>query len=234
MKGRSTSHNHYINDGCGRDTYISFFNGGFHQYPYSNSYKKDYFEDSTKKYPPDLFKRRPIIKYDMDGKGRDFFIYQNILSEHDKIKGFTDFPNMLRTNLDLPPLNLCKSTNVNRFEKQLIKRIYYDRYKNKNLKLTEEDKKENDFSLNKNDNSLYQKTENDRYETSPNPINSINSINSYSNSDKDSDGLKKYKVKVGNENNSENLVDSIKNIFMFNYNRKKSQELEKQKTMYWI
>lgn len=230
MKGRSTSHNHYINDGCGRDTYISFFNGGFHQYPYSNSYKKDYFEISTKKYHADLFKRRPIIKYDMDGKGRDFFIYQNILSEHDKIKSTTDFPGMLRTNQDLPPLKLCKSTNINRFEKQLINRIYYDRYKNKNLQ-TEEDKKDTDFSLNKNDNSSYQKTENDRYETIPNPVDSMNDYNS---SGKKSDRLKKYKVRTGNENNTENLVDSIKNIFMFNYNRKKSQELEKQKSMYWI
>lgn len=225
MKGRPTAHPHYINDGCGRDTYISFFNGGFHNYPYSNSYKKDFFEITNKRYHADLFKRRPIIKYIMDGKGRDFFIYQNILSEFDKINNVTNFPNTLRTSIDLPPIKLNKSCNTNR----LRNRIYYESLKDKNLKQTaEEDKKENDYSLDKADNNVYQQTENDRYETNPNVI------DSYNDKKKECKSCKKYKPRVRNENNEENLVNSINNIFMFNHNRIKSKELEKENSMHWI
>ena len=61
----------YKNDGKGRDTYISFSNGGFSNYPYSRSYKQDCFEINRRRNHPDLYQRRPIIKYNMDGRGRD-------------------------------------------------------------------------------------------------------------------------------------------------------------------
>ena len=175
MKGRSTSHPHYINDGHGRDTYISFFNGGFSRYPYSNSYKKDCYEVYHKRYHADLFKRRPIIKYAQDGSGRDFFIYQNILSEHDKIQDSTDFANMLRSKRDYVPYKFYKSHNISKFEKNLINRVYYSRSpKNKLANSQEkikEDEKENDVSVQKEeDNSnVYKNVENKRYQTIPSP-----------------------------------------------------------------
>ena len=114
----------YLNDGKGRDTYISFFNGGFSNYPYSNSYKKDFYENYHKGYHADLYKRRPIIKYNMDGNGRDYFIHQNILSEHCKLKDSSDFPHMLRNGRELP-IRINKSFGRTKFEKNLINRIFY-------------------------------------------------------------------------------------------------------------
>lgn len=115
----------YINDGKGRDTYISFYNGGFGSYPFSKSYTKDSYEISHKRKRPDLFMRRPIVKYNMDGIGRDYFIHQNILSEHCKLKEFSDFPNSLRNGLETKLIRLNKSNYRNKFEKKLINRIFY-------------------------------------------------------------------------------------------------------------
>ena len=117
----------YINDGKGRDTYISFYNGGFSNYPYSKSYKKDFYATSQKRYHADLYQRRPIIKYNMDGSGRDFFIHQNILSEHCKLKDFSDFPHMLRNGMEFSPVAYNKSFGKSKFEKQLLNRIFYGR-----------------------------------------------------------------------------------------------------------
>ena len=249
MKGSPTAHPHYINDGRGRDTYISFSNGGFSSYPYSNSYKKDYYEISHNRYHPDLFKRRPIIKYDMDGSGRDYFIYQNILSEHDKIQGVTDFPNMLRSKCE-SPYRLYKSTNISKFERNLINRVYYSRSpKNKvsnaqeNIKEDEKVKEDEKEKANEKDEKnspeqkeedipqIYNKVENNRYETDP----SLTKNNSYS---KNTKSFKKNRRKINDINtldNGDNLVNSIKAIFMFN-NKRKSAEKEKEKegNAYWI
>ena len=115
----------YLNDGKGRDTYISFFNGGFSNYPYSNSYKKDFYDFSYKRNHPDLYMNRPIIKYNMDGSGRDFFIHQNILSEHCRLKDFSDFPRMLRNGVEFNPVRFNKSYGKSKFERNLINRIFY-------------------------------------------------------------------------------------------------------------
>ena len=115
----------YLNDGKGRDTYISFYNGGFSNYPYSKSYKKDLYEISHKSYHADLYMRRPIVKYNMDGNGRDYFIHQNILSEHCKLKDSSDFPHILRNGREFAPIRMHKSFGRNKFEKNLINRIFY-------------------------------------------------------------------------------------------------------------
>ena len=115
----------YLNDGMGRDTYISFFNGGFSNYPYSKSYKRDFYEISLKRNHPDLYMRRPIIKYNMDGNGRDYFIHQNILSEHCKLKDSSDFPHILRNSDEFNPQRINKSFGKTKFEKNLINRIFY-------------------------------------------------------------------------------------------------------------
>ena len=115
----------YKNDGRGRDTYISLFNGGFSNYPYSKSYKRDFYEINYKINHPDLFKRRPIIKYISDGSGRDFFIQQNILSEHCKLKDSIDFPHILRSDSGINEFRLTKRNTKSKFEKDLINRIFY-------------------------------------------------------------------------------------------------------------
>ena len=115
----------YINDGKGRDTYISFFNGGFSNYPYSNSYKKDFYDICHRRNRPDLYRNRPINRYNMDGKGRDFFIHQNILSEHCRIKGSSDFNHMLRNGEELSPIKFTKSYGKTKFERNLLNRIFY-------------------------------------------------------------------------------------------------------------
>ena len=61
----------------------------------------------------------------MDGKGRDFFIYQNILSEHCKLKECTDFPHTLRNGIQLSPSYFNKNNKKTKFEKNLINRIFY-------------------------------------------------------------------------------------------------------------
>ena len=237
MKGRSSSHPHYINDGHGRDTYISFANGGFSSYPYSNSYKKDFYEVSNRRYHADLFKRRPIIKYDQDGSGRDFFIYQNILSEHDRIQGVTDFPNMLRAKGDYYPYTLYKSNNVNKFEKNLINRIYYSRSpKNKKLNKQEnnkEDVKENTISELKSGDITpsYKTIENNKLETDP----SLNKNNGDSKNVGSFKKSRRKKSESSNIENPDNLANSIRAIFMFNH-KKKNEEKEKEKegNTYWI
>jgi hypothetical protein len=115
----------YINDGKGRDTYISFFNGGFSNYPYSNSYKKDFYDICHRRNHPDLYKNRPINKYNMDGNGRDFFIHQNILSEHCRLKDSSDFTHMLRNGIEFSPVRFPKSYGKTKFEKNLLNRIFY-------------------------------------------------------------------------------------------------------------
>ena len=98
----------YRNNGLGRDTYIYGYNGGFGTYRYSKSYKKDTYDIPIHKYHPNLFKRRPIDKYQISGEGRDYFIYKGILTEHDRISGNNSFEKSLR-NDDSPSLLLTST-----------------------------------------------------------------------------------------------------------------------------
>jgi hypothetical protein len=115
----------YRNNGLGRDTYISGYNGGFGNYKYSRSYKKDTYNIPIHRYHPNLFKRRPIDKYQMSGEGRDYFIYKGIQTEHERISGNNSFEKTLRS--DDSPSVLLRSTQMprNKFEKKLINRIFY-------------------------------------------------------------------------------------------------------------
>jgi hypothetical protein len=115
----------YINDGLGRDTYISFYNGGFGHYKYSKSYKKDEYEVPSYKNHPDLFKRRPIDRYQMSGEGRDYFIYKGIQTEHDRISDNSSFERTLRKDDSPREYQLSYRRPRNKFEKKLINRIFY-------------------------------------------------------------------------------------------------------------
>ena len=73
------------------------------------------------------YARRPIVKYNADGSGRDFFIHQNILSEHSRLRGFSDLPRMLRSGVEYNPIMFNKSYGKSKFEKNLLNRIFYGR-----------------------------------------------------------------------------------------------------------
>jgi len=115
----------YINNGLGRDTYISCYNGGFGNYKYSRSYKKDTYHIPIHRYHADLFKRRPIDRYQISGEGRDYFIYKGIQTEHDRISANSSFEKILRQ--DDSPKEYFMSTKKprNKFEKKLVNRIFY-------------------------------------------------------------------------------------------------------------
>ena len=115
----------YINNGLGRDTYISCYNGGFGHYKYSKSYKKDVYEVRTYKNHPDLFKRRPIDRYQMSGEGRDYFIYKGIQTEHDRISDNASFERTLRKDDSPIEYHLSTRRPRNKFEKKLVNRIFY-------------------------------------------------------------------------------------------------------------
>lgn len=115
----------YINNGLGRDTYISSFNGGFGHYKYSKSYKKDEYEVPSYKNHPDLFKRRPIDRYQMSGEGRDYFIYKGIQTEHDRISDNASFERTLRKDDSPREYHLSYRRPRNKFEKKLVNRIFY-------------------------------------------------------------------------------------------------------------
>ena len=117
----------YINNGTGRDTYISFYNGGLGHYKYSRSYKKDYFQIPIYKYHPDLYKRRPIDRYQISGEGREYFIYKGIQSEHDKITDNTSFERTLRKDDSPREYQLSYKRPRNKFERRLVNRIFYGR-----------------------------------------------------------------------------------------------------------
>lgn len=115
----------YLNDGNGRDTYISFANGGFSNYPYSRAYKKDNYGSYRSHFFPDLSQRRPIVKYGIEGTGREYFIYQSSVSEHNRDLGSTLFSNTLRESQGYGPLITSNNFRTSKFEKNLIGRVFY-------------------------------------------------------------------------------------------------------------
>ena len=227
----------YINDGHGRDTYISCSNGGFNDYPYSRSYKKDLFTIPINKSIPNLYKRRPIDRYVPDGGGRDFFIFRDIQDEHDKLADSPSFENILRkrgSSQDYLRLNKNPSS---KFEKRLINRIFYGkcpgmkdrqmspkvRFK-KDIEKEQEEKKINDddFSKkedNQNEGSTNMQTLNPG--KSSHKILGYNDKKNYSNPKKENTFLfplsSRKKLNRFNEfDQSEHLLNSVKKIFLYN------------------
>lgn len=115
----------YFNDGCGRDTYISFFNGGFSNYPYGKIQQKDSYGSYHSKFFPDLSLKKQVIKYGADGSGRDYFINQHTVSEPPKILGDSYFQQTLRKNNFSGPIRTSVGLRNNTFEKRLIGRVFY-------------------------------------------------------------------------------------------------------------
>ena len=116
----------YRNDGGGRDTYISFYNGGFGNYKLSDTYLKERIDSPKHAYHQNLSLCKPFKRYFTDGGGRDLYVYNSLLDENDKCKGNLRLNNILRSydNTQYHPSN-SKKFSPSRFEKKLINRIFY-------------------------------------------------------------------------------------------------------------
>ena len=233
----------YRNDGNGRDTYISCFNGGFNNYPYSRSYKKDVFTIPVNKSIPDLFKRRPIDRYVLDGVGRDYFIFRDIQDEHDRISVSPSFENILRKSGPSRDYLRLKKNPSSKFEKRLINRIFYGKcpgMKDRQLKPKvrfkkdiEKEKLEKELKEDKNSDDDFSKKEDNQDEDSKNMktlhlgksshnIFSYNYKKNYLNQNKKENMLQSQfssRIKSNRYNKfdqSEHLINSVKKIFLYN------------------
>ena len=233
----------YINNGYGRDTYISFYNGGFGNYKYSRSYKKDTYNIPIHRNHPDLFKRRPIDRYQMSGEGRDFFIYKGIQTEHDRISDNDSFEKSLRKGDS--PVEYFMSTKRprNKFEKKLINRIFYgkcpglkDRQMSpkvkfkKDIEKEKEEKEKDEENKFSNNISLRNSFFNNKVNENNTKTNNINNLNTKYNNKINilftpiHNRKKKLNIKINNDNQNDNLIDSVKKIFLYNRKNKIGNE----------
>ena len=241
----------YINNGYGRDTYISFYNGGFSNYKYSKSYKKDYYQIPMHRNHPDLFKRRPIDKYQISGEGRDFFIFKGIQTEHDRIADNSSFERTLRTENSPIEYHMSTKRPRNKFEKKLINRIFYgkcqgmkDRQMSPKVKFKKDilkEKEEKEEENKENNNESFRNTSNSIslrntfLRTSRG--NENNNIFTHKNNNKNikdfellftpmnTNKKKKLTDRNPNTNQSEDLINSVKKIFLYNRKNKVGTEV---------
>ena len=227
----------YINNGYGRDTYISFYNGGFGSYKYSKSYKKDIYDVPIHRNHPDLFKRRPIDRYQISGEGRDYFIYKGIQTEHDRVSDNNSFENVLRKNGSPSQYKTSTERPINKFEKKLVNRIFYgksldvkDRQMSPKVKFKkdiekereekeEENKLNNTISLRNtflktskiNETTNIFKKNNDKMNLLFTPINKN----------------RKKILKLNNIDKDEDLINSVRKIFLYNSRHRVDAEQSK-------
>ena len=228
----------YQNDGAGRDTYISFYNGGFGQYKMSNMLLREHNDSPKHYYHANLALCKPTKRYFCNGGGRDSYVYISLLEENEKNRGNLRLNNILRSYDNTKhPLKTSKNISPSKFEKKLINRIFYgkcpglnDRFmspKVKFLKKGESPKKEENVEEekiiepleNKDDLS---KTRNNRYNEKYNAClteGNIEKKNIFSNSVYHSKKTpKKYKLEIGE---NDNFMNSVKKIFLYNNGNKK-------------
>ena len=260
----------YRNDGAGRDTYISFYNGGFGSYKLSDISPKERTESPKHYYHQNLALSKPAKRYFTDGGGRDLYVYNSLRDENDKCKGNLRLNNILRSyDNSKQYVRTSKNVSPSKFEKKLIDRIFYgkcpglnDRLMSPKVKFlkkedlrksTEENmksprknsiSKKSDFfisidhdkekSKNKrllpkiqilttdeNDKNRYDKYGVSITETGIKKNNTTGTDfnNSFFNTKRTP---KKYKVEMGQ---NDNLVDSVKKIFLYNSKINKNKNL---------
>ena len=239
----------YKNIGDGRDTYISFYNGGFGSYKLTDTYLKEKTDSPKHYYYQNLSLCKPTKRYFTDGGGRDLYVYNSLLDENDKCKGNLRLNNILRSydNINYP-IRTSQNVSPSKFEKKLLNRIFYgntpglkDRLMSPKVKfLTKEDirkrmddsfnsdvpedEKNNALGENKNEKNIeYDEKQNNRYESNIyNPSMTESNTSTLKNNIKTetTNSLynlkktpKKYKLEIGQ---NDNLVDSVKKIFLYN------------------
>ena len=228
----------YQNDGCGRDTYISFYNGGFGKYKLSDMYKHEQTESPRHYYHQNLALCKPTKRYFCNGGGRDSYVYISLLEENEKHKGNLRLDNILRSydNKD-HPMKTSKNISPSKFEKRLINRIFYgkcpgldERFMSPKVKFTkreesqkkEEDEKNLDNVETKED---FIKTRNSRYDRNYNACLTEGNVGSKKNQFNNSvyqvkKTPKKYKLEIGQ---SDNFMNSVKKIFLYNNSNNKGK-----------
>ena len=234
----------YRNDGAGRDTYISFYNGGFGSYKLSDISPKERTESPKHYYHQNLALSKPAKRYFTDGGGRDLYVYNSLRDENDKCKGNLRLNNILRSyDNSKQYVRTSKNVSPSKFEKKLIDRIFYgkcpglnDRLMSPKVKFlkkedlrksteeNEENEKNNDVLQENNDennNNRYDKYGASMTDTGikKNYTTGMDFNNSFFNAKKTP---KKYKVEMGQ---NDNLVDSVKKIFLYNSKINKNKNL---------
>jgi hypothetical protein len=238
----------YRNDGAGRDTYISFYNGGFRKYELNDTFLKEKTESPKHIYHQNLALCKPTKRYFTDGGGRDLYVYNSLKDENDKCKGNLRLNNILRSyDSTQYPIRTSKNFSPSKFEKKLINRIFYgkcpglkDRLMSPKVKFltkediikaraeNEEDEKNTELlPENKDEKNDLENKLNNRYDvnkynacmTENNGTNMKNTIgmdinNSLFNLKKTP---KKFRPEIGQ---TDNLVDSVKKIFLYNSKNK--------------
>ena len=238
----------YRNDGGGRDTYISFYNGGFGKYQLCDTYLKEKTDSPKHIYHQNLSLCKPTKRYFTDGGGRDLYVFNSLKDENDKCKGNLRLNNILRSYDNAQyPMRTSKNFSPSKFEKKLINRIFYgkcpglnDRLMSPKVKfLTKEDiqrEREKNDEDEKN-NELLPENKDEQNCDIGNTLNNRYNINKYNpsmtenNVMKNSTGmefnnslfnLKKTPKKLRPElGQTDNLVDSVKKIFLYNSNKNK-------------
>ena len=87
----------YQNDGAGRDTYISFYNGGFRKYKLRDMIVREHTDSPKHYYHPNLALCKPTKRYFCNGGGRDSYVYISLLEENEKNRGNLRLNNILRS-----------------------------------------------------------------------------------------------------------------------------------------
>ena len=192
----------YRNDGGGRDTYISFYNGGFGKYQLCDTYLKEKTDSPKHIYHQNLSLCKPTKRYFTDGGGRDLYVFNSLKDENDKCKGNLRLKNILRS-YDNPNYSMRTSKNFSpsKFEKKLINRIFYgkcpglnDRLMSPKVKfLTKEDikrEREKNDEDEKN-NELFPESKDEKNSDIENTLNNRYNKNKYNASMTENNGMKK-------------------------------------------
>jgi len=231
----------YQNDGCGRDTYISFYNGGFGKYKLSDLHMREQTESPRHYYHQNLALCKPTKRYFCNGGGRDSYVYISLLEENEKHKGNLRLNNILRSydHKDYP-MKTSKNISPSKFEKRLINRIFYgkcpgldERFMSPKVKFTKRDEspkneenQENEKNIENTENKEeLMKTRNNRYDNNYNTC--LTEGNAGSKKSKFSNSVyrikktpKKYKLEIGQ---SDNFMNSVKKIFLYNNSNNKGK-----------
>ena len=241
----------YRNDGGGRDTYISFYNGGFRRYQLNDTFLKEKTDSPKHIYHQNLSLCKPTKRYFTDGGGRDLYVYNSLKDENDKCKGNLRLNNILRSYDNTQyPIRTSKNISPSKFEKKLINRIFYgkcpglnDRLMSPKVKFfTKEDIKKARSEQNEDDeknNELLPENKDENNCDIENTLSNRYNKNKYNvsmtenngNMMKNSTGMefnnslfnlkkspKKFKPELGQ---TDNLVDSVKKIFLYNSTKNK-------------
>jgi len=227
----------YLNDGAGRDTYISFFNGGFSKCQITNRYLKEKYESPTHTRRHDLSLCKPVKRYFRDGCGRDSYIYNFLLDENTRYPGNIKLDRILRSyDKNNHPFKTSKNLSPSKFEKKLIHRIFYTKCKDKKDKIIcpklnytkvnhEDDAKDSSFERSeqyffdekkKKNSKNYCLTEGDE-----NKVNQSTKIkfNNYKVDMKKS--FRNYRPELLD---NDYLVNSVKKIFLYNSNKSNKKD----------